>query len=176
MPNPGTPDTVTTLDDLPQSSIGAPLPMVIATEHAVYVAYYRQVHDPDFDGTTCRVMTPDSDAPVAIVAFKECYAHTLGPPNDEAFAGHPLAAIGLHPYGTFEVLHSSWIDRLEVMNSVHPYHNKARFLEYKRHFILTFHDSTFECIAREVEVLHMFNGSMNDAAKWMTRELLWVRK
>ena len=32
------------------------------------------------------------------------------------------------------------------MNSVHPYHRTERF-EALHHFILTFHDSTFECIA-----------------------------
>lgn len=167
-------DKVDTLHDLPRCCTGAPLSLVVATEHNVYVAYYTKVYDPTWDGTTCRVMTPASDAPAAIVAFKHCYAHKLGPPNDEAFSGHPLASKGLHPCGAFEVTHSSWMDRLEAMNRVHPCHTKAAFFENKRHFILTFHDSTFECIAREVEVLNTFTGSMQDAATWMTRELLWV--
>lgn len=34
------------------------------------------------------------------------------------------------------------------MNAVHPYHHSGRFHEGKRHFVLAFHDSTFECVAR----------------------------
>lgn len=171
----GTPDTVALLNLLPQSSVGAPLPLVIATKGAVYVAYYCEMRDPNFDGSKVRVITPASEDTVAIVAFKRCSAHTFGPPNDEAFSGHPLAAKGLRPYGAFEVLRSSWIDRLETMNRVHHCHDRNRFLHGKRHFILTFHDSTFECVAHEVELVNSLDVSMQEAAKWMTRELLWVR-
>ena len=51
----------------------------------------------------------------------------FGPPNDEAFDGHPLARRGLRPYGAFEVTHSSWIRQLEQMNSVHPHHSPPLF-------------------------------------------------
>ncbi len=70
----------------------------------------------------------------------------FGPPNDEAFAGHPLASRGLQPYGAFEVLASSWIRQLERMNAVHRHHDPEDFAVY-RHIVLAFHDSTFECIA-----------------------------
>jgi hypothetical protein len=33
------------------------------------------------------------------------------------------------------------------MNSVHRYHRRDAFADH-RHFILSFHDSTFECIAK----------------------------
>lgn len=87
-----------------------------------------------------------SGEPAAIVRFARPYASMFGPPNDEAFAGHPLAARGLRPYGAFEVQDSSWIRRLEKMNSVHPCHRPEHFSIY-RHFILAFHDTTFECVA-----------------------------
>jgi hypothetical protein len=74
----------------------------------------------------------------------------FGPPNDEAFAGHPLSVRGLTPYGVFEVKNSSWVRRLERMNSVHPRHKPERFARLK-HFIFTFHDTTFECIAEGFE-------------------------
>jgi hypothetical protein len=76
----------------------------------------------------------------------------LGPPNDEALLGHPLAARGLSHYGAYEVIDSSWIRKLERMNSVHDRHDSSRFFKDKRHFVFTFHDSTFECIARGFEV------------------------
>jgi hypothetical protein len=81
-----------------------------------------------------------------VVRFKRARAHFFGPPNDEAFGGHPLAERGLEPYSVFEVLSSSWIRALEQMNSVHPQHRPESFESY-RHFILAFHDTTFECIA-----------------------------
>lgn len=139
-------DEVVELAELPQSSVGAPCPLVIADEHHVVVAYYLEDRDPAWDGSTVRIVGPESsDEPVALVRFAACRAHTLGPPNDEAFAGHPLADRGLEPYGSFEIRGSSWIRMLERMNSVHPYHRPEAFSRL-RHLILTFHDSTFECV------------------------------
>ena len=76
----------------------------------------------------------------------------FGPPNDEAFDGHPLASRGLTPYAEFEVIDSSWLRQLEKMNSVHPYHNRERFMANLHHFVFAFHDSTFECIAASFSV------------------------
>ena len=86
----------------------------------------------------------------------------FGPPNDETFSGHPLADRGLHPYAVFEVRDSSWIRKLERMNSVHHRHNRERFLEGLRHFVFAFHDSTFECVAHGFEV-EVFRGSSRRA-------------
>ncbi|HYE94937.1 MAG TPA: hypothetical protein VD962_01910, partial [Rubricoccaceae bacterium] len=63
-----------------------------------------------------------------------------------------LAERGLDPYGVFEVERSSWIRSLERMNRVHPYHKPARF-ERLRHIVLTFHDTTFECVTSRFSVL-----------------------
>jgi len=71
----------------------------------------------------------------------------FGRPNDEAFHGHPLYSRGLRPYSVFEIDNSSWLRRLEEMNSVHEHHDKEKFLSAYYHFIFAFHDSTFECIA-----------------------------
>jgi hypothetical protein len=45
---------------------------------------------------------------------------------------------------------SPWIAALERRNRVHRLHDPERFAS-RRHFILPFHDSTFECIADVVE-------------------------
>ena len=139
-------DTVQPLAEFPQSSIGAPTPIIIASEQTLLVAFYLEQRDPNWDGTTCKLVTPDTnDEPVAVVRFSGATAHFFGPPNDEAFSGHPLAARGLGAYGAFEILSSSWIRALERMNSVHPYHRPDSFSSY-RHFVLTFHDTIFECV------------------------------
>lgn len=142
-------DRVAELNGVPQSCTGAPLPLVLSDEHDLLLGYLTSMPDPNWDGTYVRSVGPRSpDQSVAVVRFQSPSAHIFGPPNDEAFGGHPLASRGLSPYGAFEVFESSWIRKLERMNSVHPGHDRARFSEDKRHLIFTFHDSTFECIAK----------------------------
>jgi len=46
--------------DLPQSSVGAPLPHVFADEQRLLIGYIVQVADPDWDGTTTGVVGPYS--------------------------------------------------------------------------------------------------------------------
>ncbi len=163
-------DKVIELKDFPQSSIGAPIPTILASEHKVAIAYYLQNTPSDWDGTTVKVMDESSIEPVAIVVFERCYAKYFGPPNDEAFEGHPLANTGLTPYACFEVMNSSWIRKLERMNSVHPYHDKQRFLSIWRHFILAFHDSIFECIATDYSISTEI-GSIEDIIPKMAKHI-----
>ena len=99
-------------------------------------------------------------APLALVRFSLCYASLFGPPNDEAFDGHPLAQRGLKPYGAFVIEHSSWVRQLEQMNAVHPYHKPARFLA-RKHYVLSFHDSTFECVADGYTV-ELYDSSISE--------------
>lgn len=160
-------DRVIELSEFQQSSIGAPCPMVVASEHDVAIAYYLRDVPKDWDGTTVKVVdTVNSNEPICIVVFKRCTAHYFGPPNDEAFSGHPLADRGLSPYGSYEVVDSSWIRTLEEMNAVHPYHDKERFLSDKRHIVLTFHDSIFECITRDF-TFHYYKGALKDVLSKM---------
>jgi hypothetical protein len=146
-------DTVVELEDAPSPDIGAPLPMLLCDEGHLLLAYIVSEPDPAWDGTYVNVVSPESEGmAVACVRFKWPSAHMFGPPNDEAFSGHPLAARGLCPYAVFEVHDSSWIRKLERMNSVHPNHNRERFLEGLRHFVFAFHDSTFECVAEDAAI------------------------
>ena len=65
-------------------------------------------------------------------------------------------------YSNYKVENSSWIRQLERMNSVHPYHDSEEFYKNKNHYILAFHDSTFECIAQNYEHTAV-QGSIKDA-------------
>ena len=116
-------DQVDELGNVPQSSVGAPLPVVLSVEGKVVLSFYLQNEPEDEDGESSRVITEEWEETIAIIEFDKCYAHMFGPPNDESFSGHPLATHGLRPYEAYEVLNSSWLRRLERMNSVHPYHN-----------------------------------------------------
>lgn len=151
-------DKVVELRDAPQSSVGAPCPMILAGEGYLYLAFFLQDTPAGWDGSTVRVVSEDtSGEPVGLVTFTHIYAHFFGPPNDEAFSGHPLASRGLRPYSVSEIQDSSWIRKLERMNSVHPYHRSERFADL-RHFIFAFHDTTFECIAQD------FSASVRDGS------------
>jgi hypothetical protein len=165
-------DTVVRLADFPQSSVGAPMPIVLSNEYKVIVAFYMENVAKDWDGSTVRVVGFDSDEPAALVEFKWCYAYMFGPPNDEAFRGHPLAERGLSPYGSYEVLNSSWIRSLERMNSVHHNHKPESFWT-RHHYILTFHDSTFECVSDGYKVCKTL-GSMESILPIMAEDF-WTR-
>jgi hypothetical protein len=145
-------DHVVPIKDIPQSSVGAPIPVVLSDEFVTVVAFYLQKTSDDWDGTSIRIVSKETEGePLALVRFSCCYASMFGPPNDEAFAGHPLADRGLGPYGAYVVENSSWIRRLEQMNSIHPSHKPRRFWE-RKHYVLSFHDSTFECVADDYTV------------------------
>jgi hypothetical protein len=144
-------DQVVRLDDLPGSSVGAPCPHVVADEDHVHVAYYTDTPPPEgWHGQSVRVVSAeDSEEPVAVVRFERFRSFMFGAPNDEAFTGHPLAARGLRPYQAHEIRGSSWIRQLERMNSVHPQHRREAYAALK-HWVLAFHDTTFECVAQRV--------------------------
>ena len=127
---------------------------MLVGEGYLYLAFFVQDTPSAWDGSTVRVVSENtSGEPVALVTFSRPYAHLFGPPNDEAFSGHPLASRGLRPYGAFEVHTSSWVRTLERMNSVHPLHRAEQFSGL-RHFIFAFHDTTFECVAHDFSVSH----------------------
>lgn len=156
-------DVVVQLHDVPRPDIGAPLPTVVAAEHQLTLVYLVSEQDPDWDGEYVRVVSPSTEGRlIARIRFERPYVHMFGPPNDEAFSGHPLAARGLAPYRVWEVHHSSWLRALERMNSVHPNHSHALFAEL-RHFVFAFHDTTFECIAQRYDY-HVAGSSVAEVA------------
>jgi hypothetical protein len=132
-------DKVEVAADLPQPETAAPMPMVIAGDvGTVILIFYAR---------------PSQSAPAesqelnAVVRFDGSIAHSLGEPNDEALSGHPLFARGLSAYGAFRVRQSSWVATLERMNRVHSQHKPTAY-QGLTHFVYTFHDSVFECVAR----------------------------
>ena len=152
-------DSVVKIEGFPQSSIGAPIPIVISDEFVAVVAFHLQDTPDDWDGKTIRIITVETEGePIALARFFRVHSLMFGLPNDEAFDGHPLANRGLTPYGAFLIENSSWIRQLEKMNSVHPHHTPERFKQLK-HYVLTFHDSTFECVAESYSI-EAHKGSM----------------
>ena len=93
------------------------------------------------------LIAPSHGGGRAVVTFHNSSATHLGAPNDEALSGHRLAQHGLQAYAFQEVTNSDWIAEMEFRNRVHYGHTPSMF-EGLRHFILSFHDETFECVAR----------------------------
>ena|SRR2546427_9033894 len=135
-------DSVVEITSAPKLCPGAPCPMVLCDERSLILSYmiFEKVPVP-------LPRFADPFEKWAIVEFHRPQAHMFGPPNDEAFSGHPLASRGLGPYAIHEVRNSSWVRQLEKMNSVHPQHNPKGY-DGLKHYVFAFHDSTFECIAR----------------------------
>ncbi|MEZ6233795.1 MAG: hypothetical protein R3B68_06360 [Phycisphaerales bacterium] len=122
------------------------MPIVLSDEDRTMLAYAVRVPHPAFDGTNPRSVSPDdADLTYAIIEF-DGGSVLFGYPNDEVLGGHPLFERGLRFYGAFEVVQTSWIRGLDRRNRI-VYPDRSVF-EGERHIILTFHDSTFECLTR----------------------------
>ena len=116
-------DSVVALAELPTPTAGAGEPTLLANDDTLQIAYY----------------VYGGDDAVALVVFSGLEAHYFGPPHADAVDRHPLHSRGVNIYGAFEVHDSSWIRELRQIS--------GRRIE-GRHFIITFHDITFESIAR----------------------------
>jgi len=71
-------DRVVELADVPQSSVGAPLPVVVDDESTLQLAYYLSVPDPDWDGSYTRVVEAATEDPIILVHFEGAYAARTG--------------------------------------------------------------------------------------------------
>ena len=127
---------------------GAPLPPVLSDSLNTLVIFYLDKPDPAWDGTTATIVDPAAPAPASLgmVHFTGVYLTKFGGLNDEAIAGHPLHGHGLEQYEAHVVHNSEWIAEAEQANSVHPNHRPG-WSERYQHFVICFHDETFECIA-----------------------------
>ncbi len=113
---------------------GAPAPLLAQSDHDCFLVFHA-------------VEERGGEIRTGVVEVMGCEATRFGYPNDEALAGHPLWGRGLDFYSVGEVINSSWVAQLDEQN-------RAAFPDYerpqKRHFIITFHDSTFECVADDL--------------------------
>lgn len=146
--------------------VGAPLPHVVTSGSRTAVVFHRGIVDPDWDGTYVTVVDPSSDASrqLAVIVFDGVMATLMGPPNDEAISGHPLWNSGLQPYAAHVVVGSEWIDEYERRNRVHPHHSPEHW-QRLTHYLIAFHDETFECIAESHRVASVdagFRATLHD--------------
>jgi hypothetical protein len=83
------------------------------------------------------------------VLFPDTVFHRLGPPGDGDLEIHPLASQGLTSYSVHEVMNSSLAAELAAVASTGP---------AQRHFLITFQQSTFECVASDYTVVGVYGA------------------
>jgi hypothetical protein len=110
---------------------GAPAPLLVQNEDRAALIFES---------------TPSGES--VLLEFGGCLLTRFGYPNDEALAGHQLYSKGLRSYGVFEVEESAWIADIVARNAVSF---PLAGLPSLRHFVITFHDSTFECLAQSID-------------------------
>ena len=93
----------------------------------------------------------------AVMEFRGCLVTRFGYPNDEGLPEHPLYDKGLSEAdGICEVLNSSWLANEMAkaertsrrIHGVWPNFFWQVMAKNQRHFLVSFHDSTFECLAK----------------------------
>lgn len=137
----------------PAWNTGAPSPHVVASSRRTYLIYLVNEPEPNWDGTYVRVVRSSSDEPMplATVCFERCYWHKFGGANDEVFHGHPLDSRGFGGPGAYLVHNSRWLEEARAINSVHSQYDPDTWTAL-RHYLLAFHDNTFECLARGYKI------------------------
>jgi hypothetical protein len=133
-------DTVVELKDVPRPQSGD-APIIFSTEHRLVIGYDAPDEPP----------YPPTTAPFCVVRFNRPYFHLFRPPTHETIESHPLWGRGLCLYKALRVDRSSLVRKLERMDSACDSHYLIDF-EAFQHYIFTFHDSTFECVAESFKV------------------------
>jgi hypothetical protein len=129
----------------PKWDIGAPSPTLLADEHQVNLAYY----------------TEESD--VALVTFAHCFEYRMGMPDENLVSRHPLGKKGLQEYEAHLIENSEWINQLErdyKIISAYSYDGRKY-----QHYIFTFHDRSFECIASGYKIQIMTDTTIAQVLK-----------
>lgn len=108
---------------------GSPSPFVVSSDTELMVFFYT-----------------DEEPYCCVVKFTRGIHHKFGTPSSETIHGHPYHRLGLESYGFYELLESDYIMQMRIINEVHEQFDLETWKNYK-HFIITFHDTMFECIA-----------------------------
>ena len=137
-------DHVVLLDSVPHPAADAAEPFIVASDRRVILCYPIAASDFERFGP----FDPDDD-PYCTVLFADAVFHRLGPPGDRDLAIHPLASQGLAGYSVHEVMNSSLAAEIAALASPVP---------AQHHFVITFGESTFECVASDYTVIGVYGA------------------
>lgn len=129
--------------------VGAPTPTIISNDSNLYLMFYS--NEESTDNEVLKERNSVYDRGIFVVRFNMFLQYKFGMPNNEIIIGHPYSKLGLKPYSFYQLEGSDWIKELMKIDSIHPYYNKENWVSYK-HYIFTFHDNMFECVAKDFEI------------------------
>ncbi|WP_421806112.1 hypothetical protein [Flagellimonas sp.] len=128
--------------------VGAACPIIFRDDLHLTLLFYIDLFSSSEPVDILKERDTENDTGIAIMNFKRFYIHKFGTPNDETLSGHPYYKIGLKHYSFLKVEDSDWIKEIMRIASNHPYFDESRYGNLN-HYILTFKEGVFECIAED---------------------------
>ena len=127
---------------------GSPSPIILSSDNELFVAFYA---NKESLLTVPQERNIVYDTGVWVLKFKAYLKFAFGIPGNETIQGHPYSKLGMKSFSFYKLKDSDLIRSLQDIEKVHPYYNPEKWTEYE-HYILTFHDNMFECIAKDFEI------------------------
>ncbi|SFB86217.1 hypothetical protein SAMN05421780_101798 [Flexibacter flexilis DSM 6793] len=149
-----------------EMDFGSPSPTILSNDNELFIAFYA---DKQSSSTIPQERNTIYDTGIFALKFKAFLKYTFGLPGDETIQGHPYSKLGMKSYSFYELRNSDLIKSLQDIEKIHPNYNPEKWKMYK-HYILTFHDNMFECIAQDFEIREE-NTSLYNQATVMLNEL-----
>lgn len=135
---------------------GAPAPVLISGPRTFVVFHLSEI---------------DDDGGIGVVEFKRVISVKMSSPENAVIQGHPLWGSGLEPYQAHEVRNSGWIRELMAVNRIRSASRDSRWSS-ARHFVLTFHDETLECVAQATDTRTKPAATMAEVMVSLSHEAL----
>lgn len=127
---------------------GAPSPTILSNDNELFIAFYA---DKESTSTIPQERNTIYDTGIFSLKFKRYLKYTFGIPGNETIHGHPYSKLGMQSCTFYELRNSDLIKSMQDIEKIHPDYNPEKWKMYK-HYILTFHDNMFECIAQDFEI------------------------
>ena len=145
---------------------GAPSPTIISNDTELFISFYVDKPTASLEPQERNVIY---DIGIIGIKFKLYLKYTFGLPGNETLQSHPYNKLGIRSFSFYELNNSNLIRELEGIDKMHPYYDAKKWRTYK-HYVLTFHDNMFECIAKDFEIREE-NTSLYDQSVTILREI-----
>ena len=119
---------------------GFPSPKIISNSNNLYLNF--RVDDENYETVTLK--------------FLNHHLYKIGYPGNETLYYHPYSINGINTSEIYLIKNSDWINELKEIDKNHPYFNEDKWNSLN-HYVITFHDDLFECIAKNFEITNDIN-------------------
>ncbi|MGV0755488.1 hypothetical protein ACTS95_03850 [Empedobacter brevis] len=113
---------------------GSPSPKILSDSNNLFLNF--MVDDENFNTITLK--------------FLNYHIYKIGYPGNETLCYHPYTELGINSSDFYLVNDSMWMNELREIDKNHPYFSDKKWNSLN-HYIITFHDDLFECIAKGFE-------------------------